>query len=133
MRNPTGIVLLLGASFLIGGCLDTVPSPEIEQDSRFPLLPHNLLPVMEGWDGVEEAQIAAGKVTGTQAALEQPIPFPHYTHATKLEMQCEYCHSEARQVHPRRRTAHADVHELPQLREEGQPHHPEGEGGLRRG
>lgn len=70
---------------------------EIDEDKRlnddkFPLAPHDLLPTV----GPENGQIAAGVVTGNEAALDQPIQFSHYIHATQLEMDCQYCHSEAR-------------------------------------
>ncbi len=68
-------------------------------DARFPLEPHRLWPLYTWNDG----QIAAGKTTGPQAALEQPIPFSHNIHAGTLQMQCEYCHAEAR------RSIHAGV------------------------
>jgi hypothetical protein len=81
---------------LILGCL-VLTACEIDEDERlnddkFPLVPHYLLPQF----GPSNGQIAAGEVTGNEAALEQPIGFSHYIHATQLSMDCQYCHSEAR-------------------------------------
>ena len=43
---------------------------------------------------VEEGQIASG-AAGSDV-IEQPIPFPHYTHAVENDINCQYCHSGAR-------------------------------------
>ncbi|MFT4625709.1 MAG: hypothetical protein ACI8PZ_004380 [Myxococcota bacterium] len=63
-----------------------------EGDARFPLERHDLLPMYTPSTG----QVAAGVVTGKSEALEQPIPFSHNIHAGMLGMNCEFCHSEAR-------------------------------------
>ncbi len=62
-------------------------------DEKFPLESHHLLPQYLGEEGT---QIAAGEVTGRSAALEQPIPFSHNIHAEMLGIDCQFCHSEAR-------------------------------------
>lgn len=56
----------------------------------FPRLSHSLLPEVNSDNG----QLGAGMVDGI--GLTQPIAFPHYTHVTGLNMQCEYCHQAAR-------------------------------------
>jgi len=66
--------------------------PEYEGHDAFPIARHELLPMYTWNDG----QVAAGAVTGPDAALEQPIQFSHNVHADTLGMQCEFCHSEAR-------------------------------------
>jgi hypothetical protein len=63
---------------------------EYENDDRFPIARHELLPAYSSADG----QIASGAPSGE--ALDQPIPFSHNIHAGTLELQCEFCHSEAR-------------------------------------
>lgn len=68
-----------------------VPEAAHYGDSRFPLDYHSLLPLY--WPG-NDTQVAAGVVTGQ--APEQPIGFSHYLHAGQLQIDCQYCHSEAR-------------------------------------
>lgn len=84
-RHGNTVVMLVMALSMAAGCLD-VPS-DWPDDPRFPKERHELVPLLEG-------QFATGIPTGE--ALEQPIQFPHYTHVTTLNMQCEFCHSEAR-------------------------------------
>ena len=88
LRKMFAILMLLPA-VLLAGCPDV---QDMSEDSAFPLEPHILYPQYT-W---ENGQIAAGVTTGKEGALEQPIAFPHYTHANELGMQCEFCHSEAR-------------------------------------
>jgi hypothetical protein len=81
-------------AFLVTSVL---PACELEEQKyeghdKFPIERHELLPQYTWNNG----QIAAGKVTGADAALEQPIQFSHNVHADMLGMQCEFCHSEAR-------------------------------------
>jgi hypothetical protein len=86
----TAMVGLLGAT----GCLEY---EDVSGDTAIPLDTHAfpLPPDFSAEAGVEvETQIGSGYVTGR--ALEQPIQFPHYTHAQVLGMECQYCHSEAR-------------------------------------
>jgi hypothetical protein len=66
-------------------------------DPKFPLNYHPILPEY----GPSNGQIAAGKATGR--ALEQPIGFSHLLHAGEMQIDCQYCHSEAR------RSIHAGV------------------------
>lgn len=89
------------AAVLLAGCV--VAEEARLDDPRFPLEPHFLVPV---WWQSNGGQIAAGVVTDPSRALEQPIPFSHYLHATKSEMQCEYCHASAR------KSIHGGVPEL---------------------
>ena len=71
------------------GCLE---SEQVSGDPIIPLDTH-AFPLPPDY-GDAELQIGSGYVTGQ--ALEQPIQFPHYTHAQVLGMECQYCHSEAR-------------------------------------
>ena len=72
---------------LASGC---PPQPDQADQLQHPIVPHTLLPTVD----YQTDQIATGKPTGE--ALAQPIAFPHFTHVTTLQLQCEYCHSEAR-------------------------------------
>ncbi len=83
--------------FLTLIALSALPACEVDEPNyvghdKFPIVPHDLFPAYNSDNG----QIAAGAVTGPEAALEQPIQFSHNVHAETLGMQCEFCHSEAR-------------------------------------
>jgi len=82
---------LLLAVILVPACA-TIDEPAQQGDSKFPLEPHILLPQYNS----ENGQIATGAVTGSEGALDQPIQFSHQIHAGMLEIDCQYCHSEAR-------------------------------------
>lgn len=86
------LILANVAGLLLASC--QVEEADQYQDERFPLEPHILYPQYT----VESGQVAAGQIQGTQESrvLDQPIGFSHYIHATTLEIQCEFCHSEAR-------------------------------------
>jgi len=84
-------VSLLLAAALLTSCM--VKEEERLNDPRFPLEPHLILPV---WWPSNGAQVASGATTGVEGALDQPIPYSHYLHATKNKMECEYCHVAAR-------------------------------------
>lgn len=62
----------------------------------FPLATHDLLPHPSG------RHVAYGRVDESEV-LEQPIAYSHMLHAGTLQIQCEYCHSNAR------RSIHAGV------------------------
>jgi hypothetical protein len=82
-------LLLIGLMVApLAGCPDVDVSVD---DPKHPVTDHSLFPEHIS---KENAQVAAGRETGR--SLEQPIAFPHYTHAVTLEMDCQYCHSEAR-------------------------------------
>ncbi len=90
------IVLLTAA--LLGGCS---PGNAVTNSDAFPIAPHSLLPtVMYG----DDTQIAAGAVTGK--APVQPIAFPHNRHVQLDGLDCQYCHSAARN------SIHAGVPEM---------------------
>ena len=89
MRHPV-IGALWIAALAIPGC--TVKEAAMVGSPTFPIEPHIFYPQYDSTNG----QIAAGVTTGRAGALEQPIAFPHYTHVTTLQMNCEYCHSDAR-------------------------------------
>jgi len=86
-----GVVTIgaIAAASALVGCVNPQefePNPE-----TFPRETHSLTPA---YGKSDTTQIASGAVTGE--APQQPVAFPHYTHVTKLEMSCEYCHNEAR-------------------------------------
>lgn len=85
------VSLLLTAALFAVGTACVVEEEQLIDDDRFPLEPHLILPV---WFESNGGQIATGVATGR--ALEQPIPFSHYLHAGKNQIECEYCHSAAR-------------------------------------
>lgn len=80
---------LLNAALLTGCLVEEWNRPD---DTNFPMAPHLLYPEYFP----ENGQISAGVVTGKSRALEQPIPFSHNIHAEMLQIDCQYCHSEAR-------------------------------------
>ncbi len=83
------LFLVASATALLAGCY--VDENDRVNDPKFPLEPHLLYPTSTPWNG---GQIAAGRATGE--ALAQPIGFSHALHAQELEINCQYCHSEAR-------------------------------------
>jgi hypothetical protein len=89
MRHPV-FAAAFGAILLLPSC--ALDEPAMVGSSTFPLEPHIFYPPY----GPTTGQIATGEITGRSRALEQPIAFPHYTHATTLNISCEYCHSDAR-------------------------------------
>jgi hypothetical protein len=89
LKQVITTILFLPMFFVLGCSLDV---QDMSEDPAFPLEPHILYPTVTSANG----QIAAGATTGAEGALEQPIAFPHYTHASELGMECEFCHSEAR-------------------------------------
>ncbi len=104
--NPVVTALGLAAFAVAGaGCLQDVSA--YQGDDLFPRQVNNLLPEAPSPFSEEFAaqpwHLGAGAVTGV--GPEQPIGFPHYTHVTTLNMQCEYCHANAR------RTIHGGVPE----------------------
>ena len=82
---------LLLAVFLVQGCGDLSEADQLGSET-FPIERHNLLPQYTS----ENGQIATGIVTGSEGALEQPIGFSHEIHASMLNIDCQFCHSEAR-------------------------------------
>ncbi len=60
------------------------------QTELFPRGTHSLLPVASE----HPTQTATGALDAE--VIEQPIEFPHYTHAVTLGLDCQFCHSEAR-------------------------------------
>lgn len=79
------IIAVLAASLLVGCPTES----QVSGDARIRLDTHPVLPPLTG-----NVQRPSGSPTGY--APEQPIQFPHYTHVITLEMECEYCHAEAR-------------------------------------
>jgi hypothetical protein len=84
------LTLISATALMASGC--SIDEDERADDSRFPLEPHSLFPVMPGPD----TQVATGAYQGPEGSPEQPIPFSHKLHAGELEMQCQFCHNEAR-------------------------------------
>jgi len=84
---------LLSATALSTLAACEVAEAERENDDRFPIERHELLPMyLPGPD----TQVAAGAVVGPEGSPEQPIPFSHKLHAGELSMDCQFCHNEAR-------------------------------------
>jgi hypothetical protein len=82
------LVIFAPLAALLASCF--VAEADRVDDPAFPLEPHILYPQYYPGNG----QIAAGRATGE--ALEQPIGFSHNLHAQELNINCQYCHSEAR-------------------------------------
>jgi len=86
------------SSFEIRDVIPAGPSgSDPSEDPLFPLRPYALIPELEG-------QVAYGSVERAPL-LEQPIAYSHKLHAGELQIQCEYCHAQAR------RSIHAGVPE----------------------
>lgn len=90
---PILAVTLLILSFARRGNAEATEGTE-----AFPKEPHELFDFLN-WD--ETRHIAYGQVT--EEVIEQPIAYSHQLHAGTLQINCEYCHSNAR------RTIHAGV------------------------
>lgn len=97
------VSLLLTAALFVVNTSCVVDEEQRLNDERFPLEPHLILPV---WFASNGGQIATGVTTGKENALEQPLPFSHFLHAGKNQIDCEYCHSSAR------KSIHGGVPEL---------------------
>jgi hypothetical protein len=80
--------VLAATPMIVAGCNEAEATNDTPE--TFPMEPHYLWPTVMP----DEGQIAAGAFTGE--ALPQPIGFPHYTHVTTLNMDCQYCHFVAR-------------------------------------
>lgn len=98
MRTAATFAVLVSAA----GCLDMA---SYQSDPDFPRKEHSLLPPAPSpFDTTQpEWALTSGAITGR--GLQQPVSFSHYRHATEMNMQCEYCHSNAR------RTIHGGVPE----------------------
>jgi hypothetical protein len=84
------VLLAVVAAIFAVSTACTVAEADRLGDPKFPLTYHPLIPQY----GPNTGQIAAGKATGR--ALEQPIGFSHLLHAGEMQIDCQYCHSEAR-------------------------------------
>lgn len=84
------VLLAVIASILAINTACVVAEADKLGDNKFPLTFHPIFP--QYWPS--NGQIAAGKATGQ--ALEQPIGFSHLLHAGEMQIDCQYCHSEAR-------------------------------------
>ncbi|MEQ1567282.1 MAG: cytochrome c3 family protein [Myxococcota bacterium] len=67
-----------------------VPEAAKLDDPKHPLEWHPVLPQY----GPNTGQVAAGVATGLAPA--QPIGFSHKLHAGEMQVDCQYCHAEAR-------------------------------------
>lgn len=94
--STVAISLAVAVATAAGGC-DYPTVPAGTDTATHPRGDHDLFPSVSA----EEGQQASG-VTPDEA-LEQPIQFTHHRHVTVLQMDCEYCHTEAR------RSQHAGV------------------------
>jgi len=83
-------VLLPALASLLALCACSVDEASKVDDPSFPIEPHYLLPVY----GPSTGQVAVGEVS--DIALDQPIDFSHTLHAGELQVDCQYCHFEAR-------------------------------------
>ncbi len=90
MRLFVTLLPATAALVFMTGC-DVAEAERIDDD-KFPLEPHSLFPYMPGPD----TQVATGAFQGAEGSPDQPIPFSHKLHAGELEMQCQFCHNEAR-------------------------------------
>jgi hypothetical protein len=92
-RTPVITACWIALVGLAAGC----PNPsEYPGDPNFEVSSHSLFPPAPSpfEDSGQKWHYGTGKVTGT--GPEQPVQFPHYRHVTELNMQCEYCHANAR-------------------------------------
>lgn len=98
---------VLVAAAAIATVASTVHAQDTGEEELFPQGFHYLLPPPvpllsdpeRSWDN---ERVAYGAV-GSEGVLEQPIQYSHKLHAGKLEIECEYCHFNAR------RSKHAGV------------------------
>ena len=86
-------IALWWGALVLASCGE-LDEPGMVGSPTFPIAMHVWIPQST----VTTGQVATGETQGESPtrALEQPIAFPHYTHATTLGMQCEYCHVDAR-------------------------------------
>ncbi len=93
MRHKVSLASILVLTLAVSGC-EVVEAKKARSDDNpeqeFPIDPHDLLPQY----GPSNGHIAAGVVTGD--APDQPIGFSHYLHSGQLNIDCQYCHFEAR-------------------------------------
>lgn len=83
----------------LAGTLSGQSSAEVSKEpDAFPINPRDFFDFLN-WD--ETRHIAYGQVT--DEVIAQPIAYSHKLHAGELQINCEYCHSNAR------RTIHAGV------------------------
>lgn len=75
--------------------VDTAEQGDSADPSADPAHPVEGEHAAEAGHWVQVGQIGAGAVTGD--VIEQPIAFTHYRHVTMLEMDCQYCHTYARE------------------------------------
>lgn len=93
LSYATSAALCTAVVALSAGCPDV---DRYDGTEEFAHLPHSLLPPAPSSSDPDAPawHLGAGEITGT--GPEQPVAFPHYTHVTTLQMQCEYCHDVAR-------------------------------------
>lgn len=73
---------------MMGGC-HSAQADNAATDT-FPLAPHSLIPEMPS----DKNQISTGVYTGETPV--QPIAFPHKRHVVDNGIQCQYCHTAAK-------------------------------------
>lgn len=88
MRHRVLLAAIAAILSVLTAC--TVAEADRLGDDKFPLTYHPLLP--EYWPS--NGQIATGKTN--REGLPQPIGFSHLLHAGEMQIDCQYCHSEAR-------------------------------------
>ena len=99
---------MVAAGIAIVTVAGTVQAQDTGEEESFPQGLHYLLPPPvpllsdpdRSWN---DERVAYGAV-GSEGVLEQPIHYSHKLHAGKLNIDCQYCHFNAR------RSIHADPH-----------------------
>ncbi len=90
MNHRTTVAAAVLGAMLAGGLLPGCDPATADNQTNHQIDWHPLLPQGER----SETQISAGVVTGE--GPDQPIAFPHNRHVPRDGIQCEYCHSAAR-------------------------------------
>ncbi len=98
---------VLTAGVAIATIAGTVHAQDTGEEELFPLGVHYLLPppvplLSDPERSWNEERVAYG-ATGSEGVLEQPIQYSHKLHAGKLQIDCQYCHFNAR------RSIHAGI------------------------
>jgi len=89
-------VLLSTSTFALVGCATEASADADAPEETFPLGKKNLLPPQVSSDAPYDVPLHVAVGEPLDAAIEQPIAFPHDRHVKVLGMDCQYCHSSAR-------------------------------------
>jgi hypothetical protein len=99
-QTPTPRQILVSLALAVTMLASCRPQVAEYDPNKHPMDWHLLVPTLDR----HSTQIGAGAVSGE--ALVQPVAFPHDRHVQKDGIECEYCHSAARN------SIHAGVPEL---------------------